>query len=584
MPRRPFARSFALAALTSLTALSACSSPFASPIKPASRPTSIPVTATAAPLNPTAAPEANPLERVRMATIRIASKGNFVEPGSVSGQSYAGSGSGFIIDPSGIAITNAHVVIGAALIEVYVGDETRPRNARVVAVSECSDLAVLQIEGEQFPALEWHEGDIRAGMKVLSAGFPGGDPQFTFTSGVLSKDRTSGESDWASVEWVLEHDAVIRPGSSGGPLVSEDGAVVGVNYAAAEGGPFFAIGRDEALAIIDTLRSGVNVTSVGLNGQALTDGEFSGIWVYSVEPGSPADKTGVRPGDFITRLQKLEMGVDGTLADYCQILRSRGVDSVIDVEVIRPGSGERLEGQFNGRELEVVERFSQSPTAEPTPETAGAVTIYEAGAVDVPRLREIADAARAQYSQLIFETFDRGWPTRRSWQEDTESILRDRFYRLLVSEANTIRSVYWRPDGAERPLGADYLIEVDGAFDTGGAVGGVGLTFEGQGEVDSLSFIVRNDNTWQVIAFRGDELDEQYTTGPVPTDAIVDGVNQLRVWRTPDGALLWINNTPVAEIAPIPSSGGSVGVAAFGGEDVAAPVTLIVDNFRVLER
>ncbi|WP_343390223.1 serine protease [Candidatus Amarobacter glycogenicus] len=135
----------------------------------------------------------------------------------------AGRGSGFIIDPSGIAVTNNHVVTGAALLKVWVGGESQPRNARILGVSGGADLAVIDIEGDGFPYLDWYTGSVDVGLDVYAAGFPLGDPEYTLTRGIVSKARTSGETSWASVDDVIEHDATINPGNSGGPLLTSDG-------------------------------------------------------------------------------------------------------------------------------------------------------------------------------------------------------------------------------------------------------------------------------------------------------------------------------------------------------------------------
>lgn len=571
--------------------LSACGAPSAA--APTPEPTAV---ATAAPLElPTAVAPAIPdapdglvtsLEDVKQATIQIASKGNFVPFGETDGQSYSGSGSGFIIDSSGIAVTNNHVVTGAALIEVYVGGEDKPRNARVLGVAECSDLAVIDIEGDGFAYLGWAEGNIRAGLSVYTAGFPLGDPEYTITSGVVSKEQANGESSWASVERVIEHDATIRHGNSGGPLITADGQVVGVNYAGREGGPYYAIGRDEALALIDALRARESVTSIGLNGQAIRTESVSGIWVSSVESGSPLGNAGVKPGDFLTRLEGLELAMDGTMADYCQILRSRDAGAVMSLQVYRPGTKEMLEGEVNGRPLMPVTRPTASaipPTPSATPATTSQVIALDPGTIDVAQARSSADAARSQYRQLDFETFDRAGITRRTWQEDGDSILRDTFYRLIVREARLLRKSYWRPRGSEQALSSSYIIEVDAALDTKGATGGVGIAFDGQSMADGLNFIIRSDNTWQVVGFHQGTFAAEYSSEPMATTAIIDGVNRLRVWRTPDGTSFWINNTPVGVLQTSPFSGGFVGIAAYGGADVSAPITLIADNFRVLQ-
>lgn len=294
---------------------------------------------------------------VKSAVIQIEAQGTFVDPefGSYSG---AGRGSGFIIDPSGLAITNHHVVTGAALLKVWVGGDTsRVYNAKILAVSECSDLALIDIDGTDFNHLEWYSDPITVGLEVYAAGFPLGDPEFTLTKGIVSKEKAGGESSWASVNQVIEHDATINPGNSGGPLVTADGQLVGVNYASyAEAGQFFAIGRDTTLPIIEKLKVKQDVDSLGINGVAISndDGSLSGIWVSSVKSGSVADQTGILPGDFITTLEGLPLAADGSMESYCDIIRTQGQDNTLSLEIIRFQTNQTLEGQINGRSLNVT--------------------------------------------------------------------------------------------------------------------------------------------------------------------------------------------------------------------------------------
>jgi serine protease Do len=138
--------------------------------------------------------------------------------------------------------------------------------------------------------------------------------------------------------------------------VTEDGQVVAIHYASApDVNQYFAIGRDEALEIIDQLRSGQDVNSIGINGTAVNDGQgLSGIWVSSVQSGSPADQAGIQGGDILYKLEGLVLATDGTMADYCDILRSHNPGDVLSVEVLRYETGELLEGQLNGSAIEAV--------------------------------------------------------------------------------------------------------------------------------------------------------------------------------------------------------------------------------------
>ena len=235
------------------------------------------------------------LEGVRGAVVRIVAEGTFVDPQFGEQLNEAGSGSGFMIDGSGLAVTNNHVVTGAGLVRVFLDGRDQPLNARLLGASECSDLAVIDIEGDGHPFLVMREGVVDAGLDAYAAGFPLGNPEYTLTRGIVSKARADGESEWASVDYVVEHDAQINSGNSGGPLVDKDGAVIGINYAASDAAnQSFAIGLAELESIIDRLSAGEHVTSIGVNGQAIATGEVSGIWVASVRSGSAADRAGVR--------------------------------------------------------------------------------------------------------------------------------------------------------------------------------------------------------------------------------------------------------------------------------------------------
>ena len=300
------------------------------------------------------------LKDIRGAVVQILGEGSQVNPeeGLVSG---GWSGSGFIIDPSGIAVTNNHVVTGAAFLQVLVDGEDEPRNAKILGVSECSDLAVIDIDGAGFPYLEWDEGDLTVGTDVYAAGFPLGDPEFTLTQGIISKEKANGETRRSSIDAVMEHTAQVLPGNSGGPLISADGRVMGVNYWAWEDLDIYrAISRDETAKVLDHLIAGNDVNSIGVNGFAFVDEDYSGIWVSAVESGSPVANLGIKGGDIITKLEGLDLSTDGTMSDYCDILRSHDADDPLAIEVLRFETEEVLEGTLNsGEELVLAFSFAE---------------------------------------------------------------------------------------------------------------------------------------------------------------------------------------------------------------------------------
>jgi serine protease Do len=302
----------------------------------------------------------NSVEEVQPAVIQIISQGTFRDP-ELGLSNGSGAGSGFIISPDGLAVTNNHVVAGAATLKVYIGgDTTKSYNASIVGVSECSDLALIDIrESDPLPYLDWYQGNVTPGIDVYAAGYPLGDPEFTLTRGIVSKARASGESDWASLDYSIEHDAKMQGGNSGGPLVTADGKVLGVDYASSQGTDssiYYAVPGEIAQDVVDKLKDG-DYETIGINGWAVYDEslDISGIWVAGVTAGSPADKAGIMAGDIITSLNGLPMGTDGTMADYCDVFRTHGDDSPMTVEVLRYDTGEILRGEINGdKPIQVV--------------------------------------------------------------------------------------------------------------------------------------------------------------------------------------------------------------------------------------
>ncbi len=305
------------------------------------------------------------------AVIRIeVSGGNYVDFGETESRTFGGHGSGFLIDSAGHAVTNHHVVSGATSLKVYVGDSDTPYYARVVGVNECADLAVIQIQGDNFPYLEWYPDPVARRLSVEASGFPLDATEVTFTPGIISSTQAEGQTSWASLPHVLLHSAVINPGNSGGPLVDTQGRVVGINYAGnSASNQYFAIDHELAQPLIEQLRQGTDVEAIGVNGEAFVlENGATRIWVYSVKPGSPADRAEIHAGDIISSLGGLPLGRNGTLQNYCDVIRSHSTTDTIDVEVHRLSSKAECVGQINGRALRCSTNSDRiTPTATPIP-------------------------------------------------------------------------------------------------------------------------------------------------------------------------------------------------------------------------
>lgn len=327
-------------------------------------------------------------EEARAAVVRIVSQGSFRDP-EVGFQSGAGSGSGFIISPEGLVVTNQHVVEGAGSVEVFVDGEDRALNARILGVSECNDLAVLDLEGDGYPYFEWFEGTVDAGIDVWVAGFPAGDPEYSISRGSVVKAEADGETGWASFDFSIEHDATAEPGNSGGPVITEDGRVVGVHYAGGDvygNGVIrrFAIPSELAIDVVEVLAEGRDQDSIGINGSAVASEDLAGIWVSGVRAGSPASDLGIEAGDVVVSLggrdvvseQDLQQYGWATKTGYCDVLRTQGTDRAIEITVVRFDTGEVLSGELNNsdRPLEVQALISDSITGG---SSSGATYEYE---------------------------------------------------------------------------------------------------------------------------------------------------------------------------------------------------------------
>src|SRR5580693_2318487 len=241
-----------------------------------------------------------------------------------------GGGSGFVLTPDGLALTNSHVVHGATRIDVSLPDGQR-FPAHTIGDDPATDLAVIRIglpnnDAPHLVAAPLGDSQrLRVGQLAIAIGNPYGF-QYTVTAGVISAlGRSLRSYSGRLIEDVIPTDASLNPGNSGGPLVSSDGRVVGVNTATIVGaqGLCFAIGINTAKFVAGRLlregrirRSyiGVEAQTVPLLRRVVRFYDLpseSGVIVASVTNGSPAQKAGLREGDVIVAMDgKTVAGVD----------------------------------------------------------------------------------------------------------------------------------------------------------------------------------------------------------------------------------------------------------------------------------
>ena len=220
-----------------------------------------------------------------------------------------GVGSGFIVSKDGYILTNAHVVSGAELLTVTL-DDGREFTARVIGFDESTDVALIQIAGEDFTTVTLgNSDDIEVGETVVAIGSPFGLSK-TVTSGVVSsKQRETGE-----LVAFIQTDVAINPGNSGGPLINEQAEVVGINsqiYTRSGGyqGVSFAIPINDAVEIAELLRKNgtVNRGRLGVSIGIVTKeivikeglGNIQGALITKVVEDGPAANAGVQVGDVV---------------------------------------------------------------------------------------------------------------------------------------------------------------------------------------------------------------------------------------------------------------------------------------------
>lgn len=268
-----------------------------------------------------------------------------IDDGMNSGR---GTGTGVIITADGEIVTNAHVVDGASVVRVLLPGGIDPIEARVLALDMGNDLALLKVDQVGLePAVFATPESITIGDEVVAVGFAlnlDGGP--TVTRGIVSALNRTLVNDDGALDGLIQTDAAISSGNSGGPLLNTRAQVIGINTAVfqssgvvAANNVGFAISVSEVLPVIDELRAVANgqPRSEGYLGVELvprSDGGRGAV-INLVTPGSPADAAGVRAGDVVIAADRSP--VDGQAA-FVAAIRDKSPGDSIDIVVLRDGN------------------------------------------------------------------------------------------------------------------------------------------------------------------------------------------------------------------------------------------------------
>ena len=286
------------------------------------------------------------LDAYSQAVVRVVER---VTPSVVNVRRGQSGGSGVIVTPDGYALTNAHVVEGVREVAVTLRNETEPVRAPVVGADPATDLAVVRIPRSGLPAAELAESEaLRVGQLVIAIGDPLGF-QSTVTTGVVSAlGRSLRGKDGRLIDNVIQTDAALNPGNSGGPLVDTHAKVVGVNTAIIPmaQGVGFAIPAATARLIAGILIRdgrvrraylGIGAAQTPIGRQLAAElhlGATSGIRVLEVVAGGPAQRAGIVTGDLLVSLDGVGLG---TLSDLQRALTGDRIGRSSDVSFVRMG-------------------------------------------------------------------------------------------------------------------------------------------------------------------------------------------------------------------------------------------------------
>lgn len=272
-----------------------------------------------------------------------------------------GGGSGFFVSNDGLIVTNKHVVSEKNVEYTVFTNDGEKHDAKVIARDPILDIALIKIEGTDFPSLTLGDSDtLEVGQSVIAIGNALGEFRNTVSVGVVSglaRSITAGDNSGGSelLDHVIQTDAAINPGNSGGPLLDLSGHVIGVNVAIAEGSQSigFALPVNSVRGAIESVKATgkivrpyLGVRYVAINEEMKEKNNLTvdyGVLVKSgatasdlaVIPGSPADIAGIVENDIILEVDGVKLDEDASLAS---IIREKSIGQVVNLKILHKGA------------------------------------------------------------------------------------------------------------------------------------------------------------------------------------------------------------------------------------------------------
>ncbi len=354
------------------------------------------------------------------------------------------TGTGFIVSTDGYVLTNNHVVEGADRVTVGLSDR-RTFKAKIIGTDPQTDVAVLKIEGKDFPAIALgDDSKVRVGEWAVAIGSPLG-LDFTVTAGIISAKGRSNElrglnNNTYAIQDFIQTDAAINPGNSGGPLVNIRGEVIGINSAIASqtgtyAGYGFAIPITLAKTVMDDIIAhgrvrraimGVRIQEITAEDAAVNGlkeiagvkiGDFSGI------DDSPAEKAGLQAGDVIVKADGKPVDRVSTLQ---RIVRSHQPGESIELEGLRYGKKQTFRIKLMEAEAEKATVASAAREKEtPSSGSATTVVVKKLGITVTAPPPELLKAAKTEVFGAFVKEVERGGPAAASRSIGVRDVITD---------------------------------------------------------------------------------------------------------------------------------------------------------------
>lgn len=313
-------------------------------------------------------------------SINVSSKGYNAFGQSVQN---ASAGSGFIITTDGYIVTNYHVVDGAHEIKVTLQDGSEYA-AAIIGGDEDYDVAVIKVEGEFAPVVVGDSSKLKIGETIAAIGNPLGELSFSMSQGIVSCTDRAINVDGTPFN-MIQIDASINPGNSGGPLVNTYGEVIGIvsakytRYSSTTvEGIGFAIPMNDVIALIeDIMTNGYNtnkpyfgITPGTMTAQMAKQYRYEvdkGVFIYSVEEGSAAEKAGLKTGDVILKIDEHEVD---SFEQLVAVKKQYSAGDTVKLTVYR-GETVELELTFDAAPADTMESAEEQPPQQTVPNYGG---------------------------------------------------------------------------------------------------------------------------------------------------------------------------------------------------------------------